>query len=72
MKERVKNQQEKMKFDGYTVIKRGNSYQYYMSKDLTGEIVRQSLKTYDEKNCFETSNRVILGIFGGLYAQRFR
>lgn len=53
MKERVKNQQEKMKFDGYTVIKRGNSYQYYMSKDLTGEIVRQSLKTYDEKTALK-------------------
>ena len=58
MKERVKNQQEKMKFDGYTVIKRGNSYQYYMSKDLTGEIVRQSLKTYDEKTALKRASRL--------------
>ena len=61
MKERVKNQQEKMKFDGYTVIRRGNSYQYYMSKDLTGEIVRQSLKTYDEKTALKRARELYLG-----------
>lgn len=38
---------EKIKFDGYTVKKRGNSWQVYVSTKLTGKPIRKSLNTYD-------------------------
>ena len=60
MKER-KNKQEKIKFDGYTIIKRGNSYQFYMGKELTGKIIRQSLKTTDESVALKRARELYLG-----------
>ncbi len=40
---------EKIKFDGYNISKRGNGWQIYVSKTLTGSVIRKSLNT-DEKD----------------------
>ena len=61
MQERTKNKQEKIKFDGYTISKRGNCYQFYMGKELTGQIVRQSLKTDDEQTALKRARELYLG-----------
>lgn len=38
---------ERIKLDGYTLNKRGNTWQIYISTDLNGKPIRQSLKTSD-------------------------
>ena len=60
MKKR-ENIQEKIKFEGYTIIKRGSSYQYYMGKELSGEIVRKSLNTDDEQTARKRARELYLG-----------
>lgn len=39
---------EKIKFEGYNISKRGNSWHLYIGTGLTGKPIRQSLNTYDK------------------------
>lgn len=47
-----------IKFDGYTVKKRGNSWQLYVSTKLTGKPIRQSLNTYDYATALQRAREI--------------
>ena len=47
-KDCMNNTQERIKFEGYNISKRGNSWQLYIGTGLSGKPIRQSLNTYDK------------------------